>query len=136
MQTSDPSIFAIGDCASAKWINAPKEGMFVPPRAQSAHQMSDYLIKNYLKIESGESVKDFVYKDFGSLVSLGEGETVGTLMGFLQGKSLFVEVKIAKMMYIHLYEHHQIKINGFIPAFFLMLGKLIQKRFKPTIKLH
>lgn len=136
LQTSDPYIFAIGDCASAKWIGAPKEGSFVPPRAQSAHQMSDYLIKNLIKIGNGEKVAEFVYKDFGSLVSLGSGETVGTLMGFLQGKSLFVEGKIAKMMYIHLYQHHQIKINGFIPAFFLMLGKLIQKRFKPTVKLH
>lgn len=34
LQTSDSSIFAIGDCACVKWINAPKEGMNVPPRAQ------------------------------------------------------------------------------------------------------
>lgn len=136
LQTNDPSIFALGDCASVKWINPPKEGLNVPPRAQSAHQMSDYLIKNLDKINRGEKVHDFIYKDFGSLISLGSSETVGTLMGFLQGKSLFVEGKIAKMMYIHLYQHHQIKINGFIPAFFLLIGKLIQKRFKPTVKLH
>lgn len=136
LQTSDPAIFAIGDCASAKWIGASKDGLSVPPRAQSAHQMSDYLIKNLIKITNGEQVSGFIYKDFGSLISLGSSESVGTLMGFLQGKSLFVEGKIAKMMYIHLYQHHQIKINGFIPAFFLMLGKLIQKRFKPTVKLH
>ena len=136
LQTSNAAIFAIGDCASTKWINSPKEGMNVPPRAQSAHQMSDYLIKNLVKINQGENVHDFIYKDFGSLISLGSGETVGTLMGFLQGKSLFVEGKIAKLMYLHLYQHHQIKINGLIPAFFLLLGKLIQKRFKPTVKLH
>lgn len=136
LQTIDKSIFAIGDCACVKWINAPKEGLNVPPRAQSAHQMSDYLIKNLDKINKGEKVTDFVYKDFGSLISLGAGETVGTLMGFMQGKSLFVEGKIAKLMYLHLYQHHQIKINGFIPAFFLLIGKLIQKRFKPQVKLH
>lgn len=136
LQTSDPAIFAIGDCACAKWINSPKEGMNVPPRAQSAHQMSEYLVKYIDKIKNGEKVPDFVYKDFGSLISLGAGETVGTLMGFMQGKSLFVEGKIAKLMYLHLYQHHQIKINGFIPAFFLLIGKLIQKRFKPQVKLH
>lgn len=136
LQTSDPAIFAIGDCASAKWINAPKEGMNVPPRAQSAHQMSDYLIKYLDKINNSVKVPDFEYKDFGSLISLGAGETVGTLMGFLQGKSLFVEGKVAKLMYLHLYQHHQIKINGLIPAFFLLIGKLIQKRFKPQVKLH
>jgi NADH:ubiquinone reductase (H+-translocating) len=136
LQTSDKSIFALGDCACAKWVNAPKEGMNVPPRAQSAHQMSDYLIKYLDKINNGMSVPDFVYKDFGSLISLGSGETVGTLMGFLKGRHLFVEGKVAKLMYIHLYQHHQIKINGFIPAFFLLIGKLIQKRFKPLVKLH
>lgn len=136
LQTSDPAIFAIGDCASAKWINSPKEGMNVPPRAQSAHQMSDYLIKYLDRINNNEKVSDFVYKDFGSLISLGAGETVGTLMGFLKGKHLFVEGKIAKLMYLHLYQHHQIKINGFIPAMFLLLGKLIQNKFKPKVKLH
>ena len=136
LQTTDSSIFAIGDCASVKWINAPKEGLNVPPRAQSAHQMSEYLVKYIDKIKNGEKVPDFVYKDFGSLISLGSSETVGTLMGFLQGKSLFVEGKVAKLMYLHLYQHHQIKINGFIPAFFLLIGKLIQKCFKPTVKLH
>lgn len=136
LRTSDESIFAIGDCACAKWVNAPKEGLNVPPRAQSAHQMSDYLIKNLVKILDGKQVKEFVYKDFGSLISLGSQESVGTLMGFLQGKSLFVEGKLAKLMYIHLYQHHQIKVNGMISAFFLLLGKLIQKRFKPKVKLH
>lgn len=136
LQTSDSAIFAIGDCASAKWINSPKEGMNVPPRAQSAHQMSDYLIKYLDRINNKEKTPDFVYKDFGSLISLGAGETVGTLMGFLKGRHLFVEGKIAKLMYIHLYQHHQIKINGFIPAFFLLIGKLIQKSFKPQVKLH
>lgn len=136
LQTSDKFIFALGDCACVKWINAPKEGLNVPPRAQSAHQMSDYLVKNLINIINDKKVEDFKYKDFGSLISLGSSETVGTLMGFLQGKSLFVEGKIAKLMYIHLYQHHQIKINGFIPAFFLLLGKLIQKRFKPKVKLH
>lgn len=136
LQTSDPAIFAIGDCACAKWINSPKEGMNVPPRAQSAHQMSEYLVKYLEKINNNEKTPEFVYKDFGSLISLGSTETVGTLMGFMQGKSLFVEGKVAKLMYIHLYQHHQIKINGLIPAFFLLIGKLIQKRFKPTVKLH
>lgn len=136
LQSTDKHIFVIGDCASVKWINAPKEGMMVPPRAQSAHQMSEYLIEHMRDITEGKDVPDFVYRDFGSLISLGEVESVGTLMGFLQGRSLFVEGKIAKAMYIHLYQHHQIKINGFIAAVGLFIGKMIQKRFKPTVKVH
>lgn len=136
LQTEDPSVFAIGDCASLKWIDSPKEGMMVPPRAQAAHQMSSYLIKNLDKIVKGEEVKPFVYKDWGSLISLGSGETVGTLMGFLKGKHLFIEGKVAKMFYINLYNHHQVQINGLFPAMFMLVGKLIQKAFKPKVKLH
>ena len=44
------------------------------------------LIKNLDKINRGEKVHDFIYKDFGSLISLGSSETVGTLMGFLPVK--------------------------------------------------
>ena len=39
----------------------------------------------------GEPLKPFVYRDFGSLVSLGEYSTVGNLMGFIVGKSMIIE---------------------------------------------
>ncbi len=130
------SIFAIGDCASIPWVSGPKEGLFVPPRAQSAHQMSNYLIDNMVDILLGEKAPPFRYKDFGSLISLGGHETVGTLMGFLKGKSLFVEGNIAKIMYLNLYQHHQIKIHGFVPAIGTMIGKNIHETFKPKVKLY
>ena len=131
-----PSIFAIGDCASIPWVNGPKEGLTVPPRAQSAHQMSNYLTKNLYNILRGKEVPEFRYKDFGSLVSLGAHDTVGTLMGFLSGKSLFVEGKIAKFMYLNLYHGHQVKINGFWAALGMLLGRSIQEKFKPKVKLY
>ena len=34
---------------------------------------------------------DLRYQDFGSLVSLGRHSTVGSLMGFLFGRGMFVE---------------------------------------------
>lgn len=130
------SIFAIGDCASIPWVGGPKEGLTVPPRAQSAHQMSDYLTKHLINIVNGKKVSPFRYKDFGSLISLGENESVGTLMGFLSSKSLFVEGKIAKFMYISLYHSHQVKINGFWSAIGMFLGRSIQDKFKPKVKLY
>lgn len=36
-------------------------------------------------------MQPFVYRDFGSLVSLGEYSTVGNLMGFINGKGLLIE---------------------------------------------
>lgn len=130
------SIFAIGDCASIPWIGGPKEGLTVPPRAQSAHQMSDYLTKHLINIINGKKVSPFRYKDFGSLISLGANESVGTLMGFLSSKSLFVEGTFAKFMYISLYHSHQIKTNGFWSAIGMFLGRSIQDKFKPKVKLY
>lgn len=132
----NPSIFAIGDCASIPWVGGPKEGLTVPPRAQAAHQMSDYLIKNLCDILKGKKVAPFRYRDFGSLISLGTNDSVGTLMGFLQGKSLFVEGRVAKFMYLNLYHGHQVKINGFWAALGMLLGRSIQEKFKPKVKLY
>lgn len=129
-------IFAIGDCASIPWSNGPRPDMTVPPRAQAAHQMSSYLVKYLIDIRQSKSVPAFQYKDFGSLISLGGEDTVGTLMGFLKGKSLFIEGKIAKIMYLTLYHGHQITINGFFPAIGMLLGKMIQNQFKPKVKLY
>jgi NADH dehydrogenase FAD-containing subunit len=51
----------------------------------------------------GKALKPFVYRDFGSLVSLGEYSTVGSLMGSIVGKSLFIEDYFARLMYRSLY---------------------------------
>lgn len=135
LQSSDPAVFAIGDCASIAWKGG-KEGAMVPPRAQAAHQMADYLGHHFKDIIENKTVPGFIYKDFGSLVSLGKEDTVGTLMGALSEKSLFVEGKLAKFAYLCLYQGHQMKIHGSVPAVGMLFGKTIQKRFQPKIKLH
>ncbi len=55
----------------------------------------------------GKSQHPFLYKDFGSLVSLGDYSTVGSLMGFLSGRSMRVEGLFARMMYLSLYKMHK-----------------------------
>ena len=40
---------------------------------------------------NGVALQPFVYRDFGSLVSLGKYTTVGNLMGAVKGKGLMVE---------------------------------------------
>ena len=52
-------------------------------------------------------MQPYVYKDFGSLVSLGEYSTVGNMMGFLAGRSLFIEGYFARLMYRSLYKMHE-----------------------------
>lgn len=134
MATSDPCVSAMGDCCSAAW--AAKPGQTVPPRAQAAHQMADYLADTLADRIDGRAVPPFAYKDYGSLVSLGSHATAGTLMGALAEKSLFVEGKLAKFMYLALYHGHQFKIHGPVSAMGLFMGKSLQKRFDPKIKLH
>ncbi len=51
LQTSDPDIFAIGDCAACEWVG---HGGNVPPRAQSAHQMASAVAKSIVNRLKGK----------------------------------------------------------------------------------
>src|SRR6266851_4084062 len=82
--TRDPDIFAFGDCAASPWLGAPN-GRMVPPRAQAAHQQAMLLRRSMLARLAGKPLPAYRYRDFGSLVSLGELTAVGNLMGRLIG---------------------------------------------------
>ncbi len=90
--TRDESIYALGDCASC----ALPDGGFVPPRAQSAHQMASQVAKNILATINNKQLKDYKYTDYGSLVSLSNYSTVGSLMGNLTKGSMKVEGRLAR----------------------------------------
>ncbi len=60
-------------------VREKREG-FVPPRAQSAHQMASRCYSNILAMLKGKTLKEYVFKDHGSLVSLSKFSTVGSLM--------------------------------------------------------
>ena len=132
--TRDPEIFAIGDCAAVPW----REGKNVPPRAQSAHQMSSHLVKTVRRRLAGKAPTEYRYRDFGSLVSLGNYETVGTLMGFLGGGSgsLRVEGMLAKLFYLSLYRLHIWALHGFWRMALDTLARWIRTQTDPKVKLH
>jgi NADH:ubiquinone reductase (H+-translocating) len=133
LRTSVPDIYALGDCAACPWEN----GRNIPARAQAAHQQASYLAKVLLaRLREGHVDKPFVYRDFGSLVSLGEGRGVGTLMGGLAGKNFFVEGLIAKWMYISLHLMHHQAILGTVRTAILALARLLQQRVSGRLKLH
>jgi NADH dehydrogenase len=83
--TRDPNIFAIGDCAACPWVG--RVGKTVPPRAQAAHQEASY------RLAGRTDEQPWRYRDFGSLVSLGDYSTIGKLMG-----GVWVEGLIARCM--------------------------------------
>lgn len=131
--TRDPSIFAFGDCAACpQGEGAPN----VPPRAQSAHQQASTLALSLVRMLDGKSLLEFSYVDHGSLVSLGDYSTVGSLMGSLTSGSLFIEGMIAKWMYWWLHKHHQIAVNGMFHTWLATWAELIARVRNPRIKLH
>jgi NADH dehydrogenase len=131
--TRDPSVFAIGDCASCTPAGHDKP---LPPRAQAAHQMASHIFNQIEKVIEGKPVEPFIYRDFGSLVSLGKYSTVGSLMGFLVGKSMFIEGYFARMMYRSLYKMHQTALHGGAPTLWRSVGSLFSQRAEPGVKLH
>jgi len=132
LQTSrDDDIFAIGDCASCPRPGYPDP---VPPRAQAAHQMSEFMLGQLNEVVAGRPLREFTYRDFGSLVSLGRHSTVGSLMGFLIGRGIFVEGYFARLMYRSLYKMHEAALYG---RFRTLLGLFAPgARPSPTVKLH
>ncbi|HSQ05815.1 MAG TPA: NAD(P)/FAD-dependent oxidoreductase [Burkholderiales bacterium] len=131
--TRDAAIFAFGDCACCPWSGHEQ---CVPARAQAAHQQARLLDENLRRRLRGEPLGHYVYRDFGSLVSLGEYTTVGNLMGALVGGDLFIEGLFARFMYRLLYRQHLYALHGFAKALFDTLGRLITHRTEPRVKLH
>lgn len=129
---SDDSIYVIGDCCAITMA----DGLKVPPRAQSAHQMASTAAKNIIRELDGKELVDFKYTDYGSLINLSRFSTVGSLMGNLMKGSMFIEGKIARIMYLSLYRMHQLTIHGYIKGPFVIALGRISKIIRPKIKLH
>ena len=141
--TLDENIFAMGDCAACPWPEAPakltdggKNPVFVPPRAQAAHQQASHMVGQIRRRLAGQPLRAYRYRDFGSLVSLGEFSTVGNMMGGLIGGSLMVEGYFARLMYLSLYKMHELALHGLPKVALETLSRLITRRTEPHVKLH
>jgi NADH dehydrogenase len=133
----DENIFAIGDCAACAWPEANQgQGGFVPPRAQAAHQQAAHMVKQIRRRMAGKPLQAYRYRDFGSLVSLGEFSTVGNMMGGLIGGNLMIEGLFARLMYLSLYKMHELALHGFAKVTLDTLARLIVRRTEPHVKLH
>ncbi len=131
--TRDDNIFAMGDCA---YLVQPGESHPVPPRAQAAHQEASHLVRQIRRRLKGEPLQPFVYRDFGSLVSLGEYSTVGNLMGFISGRSMMIEGWFARLMYRSLYKMHLMALHGPLKVALDTVARLLTRRTEPHFKLH
>jgi NADH dehydrogenase len=136
--TRDDAIFAMGDCA---YLVPDGETRPIPPRAQAAHQQADHLRRQIGRLLDGKiagpsEVAPFVYRDFGSLVSLGEFSTIGSLMGFVAGKGMLVEGYVARLMYRSLYKLHETALHGPLKVGLDTIARSLTRRTEPHVKLH
>ena len=130
--TLDSRVFAFGDCAACP---SGEDGRFVPPRAQAAHQQATLLAKNLKRVIEGKPLQEYVYRDYGSLISLSSFSAVGNLMGNLTG-NVMLEGKLARLFYVSLYRMHQMALYGIPRTLLLMLSDRIGSSTAPRLKLH
>lgn len=131
--TRDSDVFAIGDCAACPRPDAPGP---VPPRAQAAHQQAAHMVRQIEHRLRGRPLRPFIYRDFGSLVSLGRWSTVGNLMGFMFGRGVFVEGLFARLMYRSLHLMHDCALSGAPRAVMGLFTRALGRRTAPPVKLH
>jgi NADH:ubiquinone reductase (H+-translocating) len=135
----DDHVFAIGDCAAAAWLGR-ESGVLVPPRAQAAHQMASHLARELPRKMRGQALRPWRYRDFGSLVSLGEYSTVGSLMGGLTtgwlGRKLWVDGLFARLVYLSLYKMHELALHGWWKTALATAARFLDRRTEPRVKLH
>jgi len=126
-------IFAMGDCCSC---TLPGSALPVPPRAQAAHQMGATVFRNLNHLMAGREPEAFVYKDYGSLISLSRFSTVGSLMGSLVGGRMAIEGRLARLVYVSLYRQHLIAIHGWVKGLALIVLGRVNAIIRPKLKLH
>jgi NADH dehydrogenase len=81
-------------------------------------------------------LKEFVFKDHGSLISLAHFDAVGSLMRGASARSLFIEGRLAKFFYASLYRMHQMAIHGVIKTGMTVIVDGLNRYLRPKMKLH
>lgn len=136
LRTEDPAVFAMGDCAYCVCRHAgSNEERATPPRAQTAFLQAKWLAKHLPDLIQRRQVPSFVYRDYGSLISLSEARAVGSLMGNLTG-TVNVQGRLARLMYISLYRRHQAVLYGWTRMMVFMLKDLLIRNSGPRLKMH
>jgi len=129
LRTSASGVYAMGDCAEAPG----PDGRPVPARAQAASQEAAYLARALTR--PGDP-GPYRYRDKGSLISLGPGHGLGSLMGGLVGPDFLIEGLLARWAYMALHlEHHRVVV-GLRRTVLLALSRLFHRRVSGRLKLH
>ena len=98
--------------------------------------MASNVADNILAILDDKPLRPYEYRDYGSLVSLSQYSTVGSLMGNLTRGSMVVEGRLARIVYISLYRMHQIAIHGWLRTILFVMSEKVGRVIRPRLKLH
>ncbi len=129
----DPNVYAVGDCASLTLQGAERP---LPPTAQVAHQQAQHLIAHLPgKLLNGATIPDFIHRDFGALVSLGEYDAYGSLGKFGLLKGVTLRGRLAQLSHVMLYRSHQARIHGLWRGSLLWLVDQLNARLRASIRL-
>lgn len=130
--TRDDHVFAVGDCASLTPAGHERP---LAPTAQVATQQAEHLARYLPGWLAGKPLPDFVFRDFGSLVSLSDYDAFGTLgsFGFFRGG--FIRGRLAQLSHAILYRRHQKALHGFRKATLLWTAERINGLVQPKIRL-
>ncbi|TIT29799.1 MAG: NAD(P)/FAD-dependent oxidoreductase, partial [Mesorhizobium sp.] len=109
----------------------PGEDNALPPRAQTAHQQADQMVKVIATRLAGRAAPAYRYRDYGSVVSLADYGAFGSLIGGLK-----IEGLIARLVYRSLYKMHLKAVHGLAKTMLAAIGEIIVRRARPRIKLH
>ncbi|HEY4585723.1 MAG TPA: FAD-dependent oxidoreductase [Brevundimonas sp.] len=129
LRASAPGVYAMGDCAEAPG----PDGRPVPARAQAASQEAAYLAR---ALTQAGDPGPYRYRDRGSLISLGPGHGLGSLMGGLAGPDFLIEGLIARWAYMALHLQHHRVVVGLPRTVLLALSRLLHRRVSGRLKLH
>jgi NADH:ubiquinone reductase (H+-translocating) len=100
--------------------------------APSAHPQASHMACQIERRLRGQPLRPYMYRDFGSLVSLGKWSTVGNLMGSLLGRGIFVEGVIARSLRMM----HDQALGGTAYAVLSLVARALAHRTGPQVKLH
>jgi len=135
LQTDDPDIYAVGDCAS---FTLPGQEQPLPPTAQVAHQQARFVIETLprqLRRPQAASGRSFAYRDMGALVSLANYDAYGSLGKFGLFNGGTIRGRLAMLSHLWLYRSHQARLYGFWRGGFLWLVDMMNSRLRPSIRL-
>jgi NADH:ubiquinone reductase (H+-translocating) len=130
---SDPRIFAFGDCAASP---TSTYGVFLPPRAQVAHQQAVYLSRAFLRRLDGKPIARFAFRDAGTVVSLGRAGALYQGRFGIGSRSLIVRGRVASGLYAFIYRRHLFALAGLTRTAIETVSQWLRGRIRPAIKLH